>query len=97
MGKFTVGVNVSRKVYTDVVVRVEAETLDEAKLKARLGLDKMFNEKYCEEKVNAFFNKVSFEKENWWEDMSFEAWDVIYSSGEDYSESEPHVDLTVKD
>lgn len=97
MANFKVGITVSRKVYTDVVVCLEAETLEEAKAKAIKNLDKKFAEKYCEEKVEEFFNKISFEKESWWEERSLEDWDVVYSSGEDYSDAVAHVDLTTKE
>ncbi len=97
MAIFQVGITVSRKVYTDVVVRLEAESFVEAKQLAIKNLDKTFSEKYCEEKVNNFFNKISFDNENWWEEKSFEDWDVAYSSGEDYSDAVAHVDLTEKE
>jgi hypothetical protein len=83
--------------YTDVVVRLEAESLAEAKKAAIKSLDKLFAESYCEEKVEEFYNKISFEKENWWEEKSFEDWDVVYSSGDDYSDAAAHIDLVKKE
>lgn len=96
MAIFQLGITVSRKLFTDVVVRLEAENLIEAKKSAIKNLDKLFSENN-EEKIKEFFNKISFDKESWWEEKSFEDWDVVYTSGEDYSDATAHIDLVAKE
>ena len=60
MAIFQVGITVSRKVYTNVVVRLDAEDITEANKLAIKHLDKLFCENYCEEKVEEFLSNIKY-------------------------------------
>ena len=97
MPVFQVGITVSRRQYRDIIVRLDAETLKEAKVKASKELEKFFRTTDSE-MIDGFFNIIYKDTDGWYTyDGSLEDWDVENPSGTDYIVEdfpEPHLDLT---
>ena len=103
MPVFQIGITVSRRQYRDVVVRLEAETLKDAKINASKELRKLFAST-DEEVVDSFLNKMKNGDRDWYTyEGSFEDWDVENPSGDDYSDMTSehahvsHLNLTKKE
>jgi len=99
MPEFQVGITVSRRQYRDIIVRLDAETLKEAKVKASKELEKLFRTTDSE-MIDGFFDVIYKAIDGWYTyDGSLEDWDVENPSGTDYDMTsidvpEPHLDLT---